>query len=127
MSLATNIISAIQTAEKNNIELNTEDTIAVIKAIKEVSVNKPLIDKALYIILLIESKAENIQSLTSREAQVFNLIGLGFNSKEIAKVLTISNETVATHRKNIIKKLQLQGSGKLQKAAFQYTQRMLNQ
>ena len=117
------IISAIKLAEKNNTQLTTEDTIAVFRAVKNMSAYKELIDKTLYLLLLVEKKLPNTPTLSTRETQIFNLIGIGFNSKEIATILNNSSATVATHRKNIIKKLGLTGSGKLKETAFQYTQK----
>lgn len=46
-----------------------------------------------------------ISSLTEREIQVLKLIALQMSTKEIAHELFISSNTVETHRKNLIKKL----------------------
>lgn len=42
--------------------------------------------------------------LTSRETEILKLITKEFNSRQIAEVLFISERTVETHRKNILKK-----------------------
>ncbi len=42
--------------------------------------------------------------ISDKEFEVLNLIAEGFRSKEIANYLNISDHTVATHRKNILKK-----------------------
>ncbi|QIE60562.1 hypothetical protein G5B37_13600 [Rasiella rasia] len=125
MNFTKKIISVIQEAQAQETKLNLEDTISVIKAVTNVSENKNLLEKTLQLILIVEQKVDTSQKLTIRESQIFNLIGLGFNSKEIAEVLSISHDTVSTHRKNIIKKLSLKGAGKLQKAAFQHTNEKL--
>lgn len=44
-------------------------------------------------------------SVTVRETEILRLVGKGKSSKEIATQLSISNYTVETHRKNILKKL----------------------
>ncbi len=44
-------------------------------------------------------------SLTDRELQIVGLIAEGYTNSQIAAVLYISNHTVNTHRKNIMKKL----------------------
>ena len=44
-------------------------------------------------------------SLTSREVEVLKLIAQQYNSKEISDLLHISINTVETHRKNLISKL----------------------
>ena len=55
--------------------------------------------------------------LTKRQQHIFQLIGLGLQSKEIAQELNLSLNTVTTHRKNIIKRLELRGAGQLQRFA----------
>jgi DNA-binding NarL/FixJ family response regulator len=45
------------------------------------------------------------QTLTSREAEVLELVAAGNSNKLIAKALTISEETAKTHVRNIIAKL----------------------
>lgn len=49
-------------------------------------------------------------ALTPREREICNMIKNGLANKTIAKLLFISVETVAKHRKNIRKKLKLTGS-----------------
>jgi len=52
-------------------------------------------------------------SPTKREMDVINLIAEGYTTKEIAKALSISFETVQTHRKNILNKFHLNSSAEL--------------
>jgi len=49
--------------------------------------------------------------LSPRELRVCQLIQMGRNGKDISKYLSISFETVQTHRKNIRRKLGLRGKG----------------
>ena len=42
--------------------------------------------------------------LTRREVEVYNLVAAGFNTKQIAAILYISEFTVSNHRNNIMKK-----------------------
>lgn len=51
--------------------------------------------------------------LTSREIEIVKLIAKGLIAKEIADMLNLSTHTVYTHRKNIMKKLQLNSSSEL--------------
>ena len=47
--------------------------------------------------------------LSSREKEILQLIGQGHTSQEIADSLFIGKRTVDTHRKNIIKKINIHG------------------
>ncbi len=51
--------------------------------------------------------------LTSRETEIIRLIKEGKSNKQIAADLELSNYTIETHRKNIYRKLNLQGTGQL--------------
>ncbi len=50
-----------------------------------------------------DKNAEN--KLTEREEEIVKLIALGYTSQQIADILSISPNTVVTHRKNIASKL----------------------
>ncbi|MEX0967107.1 MAG: response regulator transcription factor [Bacteroidia bacterium] len=52
-------------------------------------------------------------SLTEREIEVTRLIAKGFTNKDIARHLFLSIHTVSTHRKNILKKLQIRSASAL--------------
>ena len=56
---------------------------------------------------------ENVQHLTDRELHVFNLLGMGLSTREIATELKVSFKTVESHRENIKHKLGLQGAAAL--------------
>lgn len=51
--------------------------------------------------------------ISKRESQVLNLIIHEFTNNEIASALFISNQTVATHRRNLIQKLQVRNTAGL--------------
>ncbi|MBF01373.1 response regulator transcription factor [Flavobacterium coralii] len=51
--------------------------------------------------------------LSKREMEIVKLVGEGKTSQEIADMLFIEKSTVDTHRKNILKKLNLQGKSEL--------------
>ena len=51
--------------------------------------------------------------LSKREKEIVKLVGEGKTSQEIADALFIGKATVDTHRKNILKKLNLQGKSEL--------------
>jgi DNA-binding CsgD family transcriptional regulator len=52
----------------------------------------------------IENYTSSIKQASPRELEILSLISEGFKSSEVADYLNISKETVATHRKNILKK-----------------------
>ena len=112
-------------AEQESRALQLSETVKILHAVKDISQEKELIHKIIYLITLITGEQQQIDSLTQRETQIFNLIGCGFTSEEIAGMLTISTSTVGTHRKNIIKKLHLNGSGRLKSVAYKRTQEII--
>lgn len=57
-------------------------------------------------------------NLTTREQEVLCLIAQDYTSKELAEKLFISFETVRTHRKNLIRKLNVKTTGGLVSRGF---------
>jgi DNA-binding NarL/FixJ family response regulator len=53
---------------------------------------------------------ELINSITTRELEILNLISKEKSGKEISELLSISTNTVETHRKNLMKKLNAKSS-----------------
>jgi len=53
------------------------------------------------------------ESLTTREQEILKYIALGKTSKEIGEMLSISKNTVDTHRNKILKKLNISNSAAL--------------
>ena len=56
---------------------------------------------------------EEISAPTKREHQIIKCIANGFSSKEIADLLTLSFETIQTHRKRIFKKYKVHSSAEM--------------
>lgn len=46
------------------------------------------------------------EQLTLREMEVLQAIAKGFNTREIAELLHVSNNTIETHRKSLMSKLE---------------------
>lgn len=57
-------------------------------------------------------------SLSRRELQVLTLIAEGYTNKQVADQLGISVRTVETHRERLMRKLDVQGTAALTKAAI---------
>ena len=62
------------------------------------------------------------EALSNRELQVFEMIGQGMNTVEIAHKLQVSPKTVESHRKVIKTKLNVQTSAQLSRRAYQWAQ-----
>ncbi len=123
MNTAQEIVAIIENACLQKQKLNTSQTLEIITAYRAISNDPELIDKLLHLVKIYSKQAYFSSALSSRQNQIFNLIGLDFSTKEIANMLAISEATVSTHRKNIIKKLKLSGAGSLHKIAYQYLHR----
>lgn len=61
---------------------------------------------------------ENTSLITEREIDIVRLLSNGYNSKEIGDMLFISEHTVNTHRRNMVRKLDLRNSYQLIVWAF---------
>jgi DNA-binding NarL/FixJ family response regulator len=61
-----------------------------------------------------------VDRLTEREREVFELIGQGLSSRQIAVKLEVSPKTVETHREHIKEKLELTTSTELTRYAVQW-------
>ena len=59
------------------------------------------------------------EQLTGREKEILQLIAEGHSTKEIAEMLYISTNTVSTHRKNIMNKLDLHNVAQLTRYAIE--------
>ena len=66
-------------------------------------------------------KVKGLRALSNRELEVFELIGRGVGTGEIAATLHLSVKTIETYRSNIKKKLHLASSGELTRRAVQWS------
>jgi len=62
-----------------------------------------------------------VEHLSNRELEVFEFIGHGMTTSEIADKLHLSVKTIETHRANIKTKLGLSSAGELTRSAVQWT------
>jgi len=74
-----------------------------------------------------ELSRDPIAGLSNRELEVFQLIGQGLNTKQIARRLHLSPKTVETHRENIKKKLNVANTTELTRRAVQWVLQMSDQ
>lgn len=68
----------------------------------------------------VAAPAEPATPLSPRELDVLKLVARGYVAKEIARELNLSTHTVYTHRKNIIKKLELNSPSEMVLYAINY-------
>jgi DNA-binding NarL/FixJ family response regulator len=94
-SAAENIIEAINTVynDEQYFSQNIQNKLLATFTNNSVKKEKKSVESAYF------------SSLTPREIEVLKLISKQYNSKEISKLLHISINTVETHRKNLISKL----------------------
>jgi DNA-binding NarL/FixJ family response regulator len=68
-----------------------------------------------------ESSHSPLERLSNRELEVFELIGRGLGTGDIAARLHLSVKTIETHRAKIKKKLYIDSSGELTRRALQWS------
>lgn len=102
----------------------------LIKAIHTVSDGKPFLDSAVQEKVISSMSASDdeefdekeadlmVQNITSRELEILQLIALGMTSQDISQKLFISKNTVETHRKNLLAKLNVKNTASLLKFAY---------
>jgi len=61
-----------------------------------------------------------LESITDREIEILKLISMEYSGKEISEALFISVNTVETHRKNLLKKLNIKSTVGLVKFALKH-------
>ena len=63
---------------------------------------------------------KNIPLLTKKEKEVLNLIAAGLTNKDIAIKLKIGEETIKSHRKNIMNKFDIHNTAELVRFAIEH-------
>jgi DNA-binding NarL/FixJ family response regulator len=77
----------------------------VVRAVELVAAGRTYVDPVLAGVLSSSSAADNIPNLTPRERDVLRLLADGLSNEEIGKSLFISRETVRTHLRKAMAKL----------------------
>ncbi|VXC16897.1 Chemotaxis protein CheY [Flavobacterium sp. 9AF] len=88
----------------------------LIEGIKSVAKQIPFYDDA---IITKDSVTKEEIILSSREKEILRLVGEGKTSQEIADLLFVAKSTVDTHRKNILKKMNIYGKTDLIRFAIE--------
>ncbi len=117
---------AIEIGAKGYILKNIEKT-ALVNAIEIVAGGRVYFDPEIQekMMQVLQSPSDNkasqelIDQITTREKEVLQQIALGMTSIEIGKKLFISKNTVETHRKNLLMKLNAKNTPTLLKIAYE--------
>jgi len=95
------------------------------QAIKAVMANQKYVSPAIagmviedYVDHMTSDRAA-VNELSNREREVLQLIAEGMTTKQIASDLNVSSKTIETHRRNIMKKLNIHSIAELTKVAIQ--------
>jgi DNA-binding NarL/FixJ family response regulator len=97
----------------------------IIRAIRQVLAGKVYLSEAMTERLLnglvdVRDEKRDIERLSNRELQVFELIGQGVPVSQIASQLNLSIKTIETHQANIKKKLGLGSAHELNQRAIRW-------
>lgn len=107
-----NLLAAIQVGARGYI-LKNADAGELLEAVQRVYAGEAMISPAMTFRLLQVLKSGGIPAplpelpLTSREQDVFQLLAQGASNRQIAETLMITENTVKTHVRNILEKLEL--------------------
>ena len=98
---------------------------SIIRAIRQVLGGKVYLSEAMTertLAGMVDSHTEkrDIERLSNRELQVFELIGQGVPSSQIASQLNLSIKTIETHQANIKRKLRLKSAHELNQHAIRW-------
>lgn len=88
----------------------------LVEAIKSVAKNIPFYDDA---IITKDTTTKEEIILSTREKEILRLVGEGKTSQEIADILFVAKSTIDTHRKNILKKMNIYGKTDLIRFAIE--------
>ena len=100
--------------------LKDADDVDLLNAVKAVARGKSFFSPAVSKVLLTAYRGDarqhvedNLALLTDRECEVLRLIAQGKRNRDIAAELTVSVNTVETHRKHIMEKLDLHNTAEI--------------
>ncbi|MCA9655427.1 MAG: response regulator transcription factor [Myxococcales bacterium] len=107
-----------------------ESTDEVLEAIRQVLKGEVYVSEHLQSVLVQRaadpspnSPSSAVESLSDRELEVFELVGRGQPTREIAKQLSVSVKTVETHRHRIKEKLGLSSGTQMVRYAIRWVER----
>jgi len=107
-----------------------DETDEVLEAIRKVRKGEVYVSEHLHSVLVQRAAdpgpnapSSAVESLSDRELEVFELVGSGQPTREIAKQLTVSVKTIETHRHRIKEKLGLSTGTQMVRYAIRWVER----
>ncbi|WP_432673136.1 response regulator transcription factor [Flavobacterium sp. SM2513] len=110
-------VSQMREAGASGYIMKNSSLAKVVEAIRTVAKNETFFDTSIVADKTGVNQEEIV--LSKREKEILRLIGEGNSSNEISEILSIGKSTVDTHRKNILKKLSIQGKSDLVRFAVE--------
>ncbi len=99
------VVRELLRAGINGYVLKKDTHSTLVEALRKVIENKKFLSEDISDILIqFTDRAEDQGVLTAREEEILKLVAKEYTSKQIADILFISERTVETHRKNILRK-----------------------
>lgn len=107
--------------------MKTEPNEALVAALRRIAQGKVHLSPrvAMHVLSTVPRTAgqrKGVAGLTERELQVFQLIGLGWSTRQVSERLGIGIKTVETHRENIKNKLRIDHTTALVREATRWVQ-----
>lgn len=99
------VVRELLRAGINGYVLKKDTHTALVEALAKVVENKRYFSEEIADVMVqMANGPEDEGALTAREKEILRLVVKEFNSRQIAEILFISERTVETHRKNILRK-----------------------
>lgn len=99
------VVRELLRAGINGYVLKKDTHSALVEALTKVMENKRYFSEEIADVMIsMANEPESNGALTAREVEILKLVVREFNSRQIAEILFISERTVETHRKNILRK-----------------------
>lgn len=99
------VVRELLRAGINGYVLKKDTHTALVEALDKVMNNKRYFSEEISDVMIhMAHEPEDQGALTAREKEILRLVVKEFNSRQIAEILFISERTVETHRKNILRK-----------------------
>ncbi len=117
---------AIRAGARGYVQKNKAPSV-IVNAIRDVmngelylgsEISKRIIDRLLH--GSSDYGSDILEQLSNREFEVFQLLGNGFSTREMAKKLNVSHHTIDSHRRNIKEKLRIRSNNDLIRTAVQW-------